>query len=80
MPGRDGTGPIGLGPQSGRNYCSRTTMNKCGFGLGRGFNQRCWRNSNTNTSVSSSEKEFLTEQKTILENRLDFISKKLENL
>ncbi len=43
MPGGDRTGPLGMGPMSGRGagFCSgsRTAdyLNMCGFGRGRGF-------------------------------------------
>ncbi len=53
MPGRDGTGPLGLGPRTGRGlgYCGRGFASRFGFGWfswrrGRGIGRgrgRGWR-------------------------------------
>lgn len=82
MPGRDGTGPMGQGSMSGRGLglCSGTPIRKCGYGLGRGLRQGYGRNCFSYSPNSESEKQLLSEQKDLLESRLDFINKKLENL
>jgi hypothetical protein len=90
MPGRDGTGPLGLGSMSGRGLGVCTGVNAVkygsgfglGLGMGRGFG--CRRGFGisfiTDPTVSKTQKELLTEQKEILQSRLDVIGKQLENL
>lgn len=82
MPKRDGTGPVGMGAISGRGmgvcrHADETvTLNKCGFGYGHGLR----RNGSLRFSETRTQKDFLTEQKTFLENRIEIINKQLENL
>lgn len=89
MARRDGTGPMGQGAMTGRG------MGYCGSGLGKGFNTprgmgmrgrgfRCrsgfgayFAEEPMNTI---SEKEWLTEEKAILEDRLNLIKKELDSL
>lgn len=76
MPGRDGTGPLGQGAMTGRGLgvCggeSRPLYGR-GLGLGRGLNCRKVIN-----SVYADSKEELTEQKAVLEARLEAINKQL---
>lgn len=86
MPRRDGTGPMGAGPISGRGLglckyaddvesgekLSSGLGSACRRGFGRGFaaNQRSFK----------TQKELLMEQRNVLKNRLDIINKQLENL
>lgn len=73
MPGRDGTGPVWKGSNNGR-----------GLGLGlarkRGFGRGFCRYFAINRNSSKTQKEFLKEEKTRLQDRLEFIEKQLENL
>ncbi|MBW2991270.1 DUF5320 domain-containing protein [Candidatus Woesearchaeota archaeon] len=72
MPGRDGSGPQGEGPSSGRGLgpCGRGLARRRGFGrgLGRGFGLR--------ESVELSKEE----QKKILEAEKQEIEKRLKEL
>ncbi|NMB04212.1 MAG: DUF5320 domain-containing protein [Tissierellia bacterium] len=71
MPGRDGTGPLGGGPLTGRGLglaCRR------GFGRGSGFGYRI------NPVSPTSQKELLKEQKKLLQERLEAIDKDLDSL
>lgn len=80
MPRRDGTGPMGMGAISGRGmgYCNgyRENSNFRGFGLGLGLGRHFGRRF---LSGAYNDKEFLTMQKTILEERLNWINKMLNN-
>lgn len=78
MPGRDGTGPLGQGAMTGQRsgMCisgSRSLYGR-GLGLGRGLNCR-----RAITPVYADSKEALTEQKAVLEARLEAINKQLNN-
>jgi len=88
MPGRDGTGPLGAGAMTGRGlgpcalgYAAQYGAGlglglRRGFGCGRGFGRFY-----TADQVSpKTKKELLTEQKKLLESRLEFVSRQLENL
>jgi len=76
MPGRDGTGPLGQGAMTGRGLgvCvnGNRTLYGRGLGLGRGLN--CRRVINP---VYADSKEALTEQKAVLEARLEAVNKQL---
>lgn len=82
MPGRDGTGPVGMGNMSGRGmgFCrhadERRALNKCRFGFGHGLK----RSGSLRFSETRTQMDFLTEQKSLLENRLEIINKRLESL
>lgn len=83
MPGRDGTGPTGRGMASGRGlgYCQGTKAARSTTGLGQGLGSRRGpRNFAADPTVSKTQKELLQEQKALLENRLDMISKQLQSL
>jgi hypothetical protein len=69
MPRRDGTGPNGYGPLTGRRMgnCNRRDGNRTGFGMGYGRNLQ-----------SSYTKEDLLKEKELLEQRLKDIDKNLE--
>ncbi|MBV1816460.1 hypothetical protein FYJ27_02735 [Anaerosalibacter bizertensis] len=75
MAGRNGTGPLGMGPRTGRG------LGRCGtekfddrrprrLGYGLGCNRR----------LDGSEKSFLEDEKVILEERLEYINKALDTL
>ncbi len=70
MPGRDGTGPLGLGGMTGRGlgFCS---------GLGLGYNCRRGRFLNI-TPSESMEKEILSAERDYLEARLSTIKERLD--
>lgn len=88
MPGRDGTGPIGNSRVFGRRmgYChvvSPASIIGCGLGLGLGLGLgfRGGRNPVAfEPTARVSQKELLEEQKQVLETRLSFLSKQLENI
>lgn len=64
MPGRDGTGPLGLGPMSGRGFGA---FYGCGRGFGRSF---------LGKYVAAKDKDILKEEKELLQKRLDEINNK----
>jgi hypothetical protein len=89
MPGRDGTGPIGVGPMSGRGFgiCSGGAPGHAagrGFGFGRrggrvngrGFGGYL----SSDRDGSMTRKDVLSEQKKLLEDRLDYVNRQLEEL
>lgn len=90
MPRGDGTGPVGNGPMSGRGFGSCAGANSgrygagmVGQGFGRGRGAGCRRGYGINyadPATAKTKKELLEEQKELLQNRLDIISKQLENL
>ena len=71
MPGRDGTGPTGTGPMTGRGLGL-----SCRRGLGSGFGRAFA----VNQSSTKTQKELLQEQKNILQNRLETIERQLGGL
>ncbi|NLY87855.1 MAG: DUF5320 domain-containing protein [Clostridiales bacterium] len=70
MPRGDGTGPKGAGSMTGRGLGLGLA---CRRGFGRGFGRGL-------EASSQTQKELLSEQKTILQERLEAIDKELENL
>lgn len=87
MPGRDGTGPMGQGPMTGRGLgmCKGTYAPKFSLYPARSFRLgRRWRQGlgfrRTYFYTPESEKELLERQKVFLENRLDDINKQLNKL
>lgn len=98
MPGGDRTGPAGAGPRTGRGmgYCSgynwagyanRAPGFRGGFGAGRGFGGRGWRNRFYATGVpgwaaATPEQETadLKAQADYLKTELDAIQKRLDDL
>ncbi len=89
MPRGDGTGPLGYGLMSGRGFGACTGANAgrysagmgLGYGRGRKFNCRSGYGMNiaVDPAAAKTQKELLAEQKELLQNRLDIISKQLEN-
>jgi len=89
MPGRDGTGPVGAGPMTGRGLgvCPGGVPGYgAGRGLGLGWGRGCGYGRGFGGYVASdrygsmTRKEILSEQKKSLENRLDFVNKQLDEL
>ena len=92
MPRRDGTGPMGVGPMSGRGLglCVGESTIKYGSGFGRGlglglacrrgFGRGFRRGFSVNQPAAKTQKELLQEQKDALQNRVEAIDKQLESL
>lgn len=88
MPRGDGTGPMGMGPMTGREagFCAGFAVPGyansfgCGFGFGRGrgFRQRYYATAFFESYVD--EKNFLKKQAKFLEDRLEEIKKRLDEL
>ena len=68
MPGRDGTGPMGAGPMTGRGFEICTGANAVRYGAA------------VYEISPKTQEELLKEQKTILQERLEAIDQQLENL
>lgn len=88
LPRRDGTGPLGVGAKTGRGFglCTGIKAAKYGIGLGMGLGlarrggfggKRFFFEDNES---SLSQKEFLEEEKSLLQNRLDLIEGQLKDL
>lgn len=80
MPKRDGTGPMGQGPMTGRGLGKCNNSGKEKFGTGRGMGRGLGRGLINQKDSARTEKELLTEQKAILQNQLETVDKQLENL
>lgn len=68
MPGRDGTGPMGFGPMSGRGLGA---FYGCRRGFGRNFFGK---------NFSLTDKDILKEEKELLQKRLDDINKQIDTM
>lgn len=77
MPRRDGTGPKGRGSMSGKclGVCSRINAHSLNRGNGCRGNRRSFIE---NGSVAKKLEDALTEEKELLETRLDIIKNQLE--
>lgn len=86
MPGRNGTGPMGSGAMTGRGlgFCTGTDTVRYGAGAGlgcrRGFGRGFNRNIEMEQTSSKTQKEMLQDQRSLLQSRIDRISKQLESL
>lgn len=80
MPGRDGTGPAGIGPMSGRGLGICSGKNAARYSMGLGCRRGFGRYIVGNTVIAKSQKELLQEQKELFEKRLEIINKQLETL
>ena len=96
MPARNGTGPMGQGPMTGRGLGNCTGAYRtaygyrmglgmgrgAGFGMGRraGFGMGAGSFYNVAPTANMSQKEYLTAEMDILKERLEIISSQLENL
>ncbi len=90
MPRGDGTGPVGMGPMSGRGagFCAGYNMQGVanrgcgmGYGLGRraGFRAagaRGWRGEST--VMTGDDKKTLRRQVDVMQNQLDALKKRLD--
>ena len=85
MPRGDGTGPMGLGPFTGRGMGSCIAKGVAGIGLGLGLGLGCrrgfrrWFGRGVGTYVgdpNKSEKELLLEEIKRLQDRIEAIDKK----
>ncbi|MBK5241216.1 DUF5320 domain-containing protein [Clostridium sp.] len=81
MARRDGTGPMGMGSNTGRGmgFCNVTNGLGVNRGLGMGIGCRGgfgW-NSFNNTMSPVNQSDLLSEEKAILENRLNLINNQL---
>ena len=87
MPGRDGTGPRGLGAMTGRglgvclgaNSVRRVSRPRLGLGLGLG-RRSGFRGIFADPAESMTQEELLKEQKELLQNKLDAVNSQLEKL
>ncbi len=80
MPGRDGTGPMGLGAGAGRGLgpCATYPVQQgCGLGLGRRNGFRSGFGRGFAYQQDSSKIELLKVQKELLQRRIDLIDKQL---
>lgn len=89
MPRRDGNGPMGQGAMTGRGLgnCNDGEIMNSGFGTGRRFgrgngcsNGRGFNRAKGKGMGMGMDREYLTEQKSMLQKTLDAIEKQLENL
>ncbi len=92
MPRRDGTGPLGAGAMTGRGLglCTGANAVKYGVGLGvglglgfacrRGFGRGLGRGFANSLNSSETQKELLSKQKTLLQERLEVVDEQLKNL
>ncbi len=96
MPGRDGSGPIGVGSMTGRGLgsCTELDTGRYGSGFGRGFGRgsayRCGfgpgfgrgfgRGVVWNQPSPKMQKELLQEQRELLKKRLSAIDEELDEL
>ena len=92
MPRRDGSGPAGQGPLTGRGLGNCTGVQNTAYGYGRGFGMGMGRGAGygrgfggyyaaTPAPVAyTSQKDFLTAQQDDLKNRLEIINSQLNNL
>ncbi|MGI6173590.1 MAG: DUF5320 domain-containing protein [Christensenellales bacterium] len=92
MPRKDGTGPMGAGPMTGRGRgpCADGSVGYgagygAGYGFGMGRRRGCGRGFGRQFAPDFpqndvSQKDLLTEQKRILEERLENINKRLDTL
>lgn len=90
MPGRDGTGPAGLGALTGRGlgFCTGSKAVKYGAGLGmglglglacrRGFGRGFGRGFFARQASPEMGKELLKEQKSMLQEQLKEINEQLQ--
>jgi len=92
MPARDGTGPMGQGPMTGRGmgFCTGARSNNyygygygCGRGFGRGMGLRRGYGRYYNDLGPlgyKSQMDFLADEREFLKQRLDIINNQLEDL
>lgn len=81
MPGRNGTGPVGQGPLTGRGMgpCGGVNAGGCGWGMGFGRRRGGFFSgfSSGDPLATKTQEELLKEQKELLQARIDEIDKQL---
>ena len=83
LPGKDGTGPMGVGTMTGKGMgpCTYTSPVRQGFGMGLGFGCRHGFRGGFSRGFTFqqglSQKELLKEQKEHLQRRIELIDKQL---
>lgn len=81
MPGRNGTGPVGQGPLTGRGMgpCGGVNAGGCGWGMGFGRRRGGFFSgfSFGDPVAAKTQEELLKEQKELLQARIDEIDKQL---
>ncbi|KUO72112.1 MAG: hypothetical protein APF77_00810 [Clostridia bacterium BRH_c25] len=95
MPRGDGTGPMGMGPMTGRGLgicagiytgiaalrcINRGTGYGMGFGRGRGFGRMSYTAYGGAFKSAEDEKEYLSNQAELLENQLHQVEKRLKDI
>ena len=96
MPRRDGSGPQGQGPLTGRGLGNCTGVQNTAYGYGRGYGMGmglgmgrgagCGRGFGRFYAAApapfayASDKDFLTAQREILKNRLEIINSQLNDM
>lgn len=91
MPGRDGTGPMGQGPATGRGlgFCTGASNAAYGCGLGLGCGRRAGFGRLRGTGFgrmaaqpfdASTQKDVLTQQRSLLQKQLESIDSQLSEL
>jgi hypothetical protein len=87
MPRRDGTGPMGFGPMTGRGlgFCNVANVSRMGLGPGLGLGLGLGRGRGFGRRMAypvdaKTQKELLEQQKAFLQDRLDMINKQLDGL
>ncbi|HAM63072.1 MAG TPA: hypothetical protein DCP62_05305 [Erysipelotrichaceae bacterium] len=80
MPRNDGTGPVGLGPMSGRGAGPCNTNRQTANGLGRGLKMGRGRGFCRYVSGDTNEKETLLQQKEWLNQRSTQIENRLNQI
>lgn len=82
MPGMDGTGPRGTGARTGlgRGLCQNTNARFGEFGYGCGLGRGFGRGMGFCRFAGTTEREALTSAKKLLQERLESIEKRMEEL
>lgn len=83
MPNKDKTGPIGMGPLTGRGLgpCGRSLKRAFGFGYGRDFGRGLGRFFGWNQPQTAQEqKQALIDYQKALEEELQDVQKEVKNL
>ncbi|MGI5902317.1 MAG: DUF5320 domain-containing protein [Desulfitobacteriia bacterium] len=86
MPGGDGTGPLGYGPLTGRGvgFCYDPWIDRPVFfgrrGMARGFHRGCWGLGLRRMDYALSDRDYLSQQAELLESRLQWVKKRLNEL
>ncbi len=92
MPGRNGTGPMGMGQMTGRGFgfcgnrfygrrnCYEMSFGRRGFGYGARFGVGYGYGSRYGFRNDMTEKEYLQDQKEFLESQIELIEREIDDL